>query len=354
LNEIPGHSGDYRTIDKIIDNFNITTDDKHMWLIPFTRKKSHIITIIIPGKPIISAIKIYNYNRTPEDTVRGACRIQIYCDNNEMSPPEGILIPKSYGNSDFDFGYLIQFPYKSEELKINEKLSKLIQNEKNASWIVKNAVLKQYYEPYLHPCGFTFEIKIYSNYGDKDFIGINSVELYDFEGNLINSNDFQTNISPQIPKEFLQKDAIFYGQYKNQKLLVNSENIQSIKNQEIYKIYFRFQNPMILSAIRFINYDKNPLCGVKDFIIFCDTCLIFEVFFLLLYKLEKGVLKKANNSEGKISKTTVLFTSDLKIQEKFKGELAKNPKKYQDVDLINENDKINLENSINSKENSLL
>lgn len=36
MNVISGHSGDYRTLDKLIDNINITNDDKHMWLIPFT------------------------------------------------------------------------------------------------------------------------------------------------------------------------------------------------------------------------------------------------------------------------------------------------------------------------------
>jgi len=45
MNVIPGHSGDYRTIDKLINDKNLTNDDKNMWLIPFSAGKNHIITI---------------------------------------------------------------------------------------------------------------------------------------------------------------------------------------------------------------------------------------------------------------------------------------------------------------------
>lgn len=36
LNDIPGNSGDKRTKDKLVDGVNVTTDDAHMWLAPFT------------------------------------------------------------------------------------------------------------------------------------------------------------------------------------------------------------------------------------------------------------------------------------------------------------------------------
>jgi hypothetical protein len=35
MNSIPGHGSDHRTLDKLFDGVNSTTDDKHMWLIPF-------------------------------------------------------------------------------------------------------------------------------------------------------------------------------------------------------------------------------------------------------------------------------------------------------------------------------
>jgi hypothetical protein len=35
MNSIPGHGSDHRTLDKLFDGVTSTSDDKHMWLIPF-------------------------------------------------------------------------------------------------------------------------------------------------------------------------------------------------------------------------------------------------------------------------------------------------------------------------------
>lgn len=40
MNQIAGHGSDYRTLDKLFDKENNTTDDHHMWLIPSTKVKS--------------------------------------------------------------------------------------------------------------------------------------------------------------------------------------------------------------------------------------------------------------------------------------------------------------------------
>lgn len=45
MNSIQGGTGDYRTLDKLVDGVNNTTDDRHMWLIPFNQGETHKITI---------------------------------------------------------------------------------------------------------------------------------------------------------------------------------------------------------------------------------------------------------------------------------------------------------------------
>lgn len=45
MNTIQGHGSDYRTLDKLIDGVYNTTDDHHMWLIPFNKGEKHSITI---------------------------------------------------------------------------------------------------------------------------------------------------------------------------------------------------------------------------------------------------------------------------------------------------------------------
>ena len=72
MNSIAGHGSDFRTLDKLINKANNTLDDHNMWLIPFNKGENHTIKIDF-GKPTsISALKIYNYNKSDEDTLRGA------------------------------------------------------------------------------------------------------------------------------------------------------------------------------------------------------------------------------------------------------------------------------------------
>ena len=45
MNDIPGYSGDYRTLENLFNGTNNTGDDHNMWLIPFNEGDNHIITI---------------------------------------------------------------------------------------------------------------------------------------------------------------------------------------------------------------------------------------------------------------------------------------------------------------------
>ena len=95
LNSIPGYNGDYRTLDKLIDGINNTTDDKHMWMIPFNRTKKNWLTIMFPKQRYISSIKFYNYNKSLEDTSRGIKTVVISFDKKLLTPKRGITISKA-------------------------------------------------------------------------------------------------------------------------------------------------------------------------------------------------------------------------------------------------------------------
>lgn len=75
LNEIIGHSGDPRTPRKILDGVNDTSNDEHMWLAPFGKPENdvphHWLSVKF-AKPIyICGLKVYNYNKSVEDSYRG-------------------------------------------------------------------------------------------------------------------------------------------------------------------------------------------------------------------------------------------------------------------------------------------
>jgi protein JBTS26 len=71
MNSIPGHGQDHRTLDKLINGVNNTSDDKNMWLIPFNSGEDHILKIDLGRMTMIGAIKFYNYNKSSEDSLRG-------------------------------------------------------------------------------------------------------------------------------------------------------------------------------------------------------------------------------------------------------------------------------------------
>jgi len=92
MNSIPGHGQDHRTLEKLFNGSNDTTDDRNMWLIPFNRGEDHTIRIDLGEKRQISALRFFNYNKSPEDTLRGAKQIVIQVDERYMTPKSGITL----------------------------------------------------------------------------------------------------------------------------------------------------------------------------------------------------------------------------------------------------------------------
>ncbi|CAJ0917162.1 unnamed protein product [Ranitomeya imitator] len=71
LSVLPEYQDDSRTLDKLIDGMNITSEDSHMWLIPFTCGENHTITISFDKAEAVAGLRFWNYNKSPEDTYRG-------------------------------------------------------------------------------------------------------------------------------------------------------------------------------------------------------------------------------------------------------------------------------------------
>jgi hypothetical protein len=160
MNAISGHSGDYRTLDKLVDGNNTTTDDRHMWLIPLTMVERPYLSIDL-GKPTpIASLRFYNYNKSLEDSFRGVKKIKIYVDDSCISPEEGHMVRKAPGNSSFDFGHTINLmgppssPLTGQSVHnsyvFNSGIQEAILRAKNSKLETPRA---QDYETTLLPCG---------------------------------------------------------------------------------------------------------------------------------------------------------------------------------------------------------
>ena len=97
MNSIPGHGQDHRTLDKLINGVNNTSDDKNMWLIPFNSGEDHILKIDLGRMTMIGAIKFYNYNKSSEDSLRGVKQVVVKVDGKQVTPNKGVTLRKAPG-----------------------------------------------------------------------------------------------------------------------------------------------------------------------------------------------------------------------------------------------------------------
>lgn len=178
MNVIPGYSGDYRTLDKLTNGQNQTTDDRNMWLIPFTNGQAHQMEIKLSLKTKITGLRVWNYNKNDEDTYRGIKRIAISIDRAPMTADQGIVLRKAPGNAQIDFGQLIPIPY-NEGWSVRE--SQAITKQ---PVFASERTRQEYETPYL-PMGFTLKMRFLSTWGDKHYVGLNGVEVYDQLGSAI-------------------------------------------------------------------------------------------------------------------------------------------------------------------------
>ncbi|MGH0135646.1 UNVERIFIED_CONTAM: hypothetical protein FKN15_057951 [Acipenser sinensis] len=110
---------------RLIDGSNVTMEDEHMWLIPFTHGKDHILTVSFEKPETIAGLRFWNYNKSPEDTYRGLKLVHVTLDGFCISPPEGFLIRKGPGNCHFDYAQEILFSdflQPSSRLKSKQQL----------------------------------------------------------------------------------------------------------------------------------------------------------------------------------------------------------------------------------------
>ncbi|NP_001088144.1 protein KATNIP homolog [Xenopus laevis] len=169
LSILPEYKDDLRTLDKLIDGVNITNEDTHMWLIPFASGADHTITINFNKSEDIAGIRFWNYNKSPEDTYRGAKIVYVTLDGHAISPPGGFLIRKGPGNCHFDFAQEILFVDYIHEQQILEK------QLRSHSKCMELATMD--YEAPLMPCGFIFQLQLITSWGDPYYIGLNGLEM---------------------------------------------------------------------------------------------------------------------------------------------------------------------------------
>lgn len=336
LNDLPEYEDDDRTLDKLINGTNVTMSDEHMWLIPFTDGQDHLLTIDLGHTTPLVGFRVWNYNKSTDDSFRGAKQVHVKLDDRNISPPEGFLLRKGPGNMHFDHGQDVFFIKMTRGYAVHGTSTKDVERRSESRVNLKK--LMPDYEPTLMPCGFVFQFQLFSTWGDPYYVGLNGLEFYDENGyrlrfteNNITAHPHSVNVLPGVVDDIRTPDKLIDG--VNDTYDGRHMWLAPILPGLINLIYVVFDEPVTVSMVKVWNYSKTPIRGVQQFGLLVDDLLVYHGILPQVPAVTKGILP---NIDMPTPHHTILFTDQEQIALAERKNVLSNKGGEQDVQLTND------------------
>ena len=79
-------------------------------------RSAHTFTVRFDEAAGVAALRVWNYNKSEEDTCRGIKLLAVELDGVALSPPAGLLLRKAPGHANFDFAQTLPLRPQRESL----------------------------------------------------------------------------------------------------------------------------------------------------------------------------------------------------------------------------------------------
>ncbi|CAF3553894.1 unnamed protein product [Rotaria sp. Silwood1] len=312
---IPEYANDVQTLDKLFDGENVTCDENHMWLCPFNKKDKVRIIITLSVSKKLHGLRIWNYNRSPDDTYQGIKRLHVQLNDKIISPRQGFLLRRAPGHCYFDFVQEIVFAHGKKMMEEEQK------RKQNQQISTSN---HDHISDISMPNGFIYEFQLHSTHGDTYYIGLNGLEFYDENGEQIGLAEQNiaacphsvNTLNPGTDDDVRTPDKLIDGE--NNDIDGTHSWVAPILPNVINRVFVIFDRPTSVSMIKIWNYTKTPKRGVREFSLLVDDLLVWT-----------GILDKMNENDDekrrqKVPFNTILFSDDRILTDHEKQTVLEN------------------------------